>query len=431
MLLSVLLAEELQARAPRVTRSQVGAHLWPNTSRNKPLPRLLRQPLVYRMVASVRGGSKQRKLQQIDETLINIERLARVPITRLTGAELRANLTLFRSEKARLIAAYDHDPNDITEGFIEVDVSHVYGHEISGRRIFYQRFRPRGRASGKVFVVSPGFQETGRNFYDQIDELCKLGHEVIAMDHTWAGYTTDLDGRRNPGGFERGFAVARDVAAVAAFAKHLADNLYGAGDNLVLMGNSMGAGPGVLGAILLSNAGQMNIRLRGYAEGFFLGGLEAPRSVHGLLQSPFLRATPSVTNRTIAILARVPVLKRLRFPAVGVPPLTRDAQAQTAFAGHAARENVRVQFASMVAAEKDLQHILELARAGTTGSRFVIVHGDKDTLADAKATRELFDAFRANGTSVEISSINTSDHILEEHSTHKKAFLGMLETLVQ
>ena len=43
-------------------------------------------------------------------------------------------------------------------------------------------------------MLSPGFQETGRNFYEQIQLLNQQGHDVLVMDHQWAGYTSGEKG---------------------------------------------------------------------------------------------------------------------------------------------------------------------------------------------------------------------------------------------
>src|SRR5690606_25111283 len=152
------------------------------------------------------------------------------------------------------------------------------------RDIFIQHWKPVGEPSGKVVVLSPGFQETGRNFYEQIDLLNRQGHAVVVMDHQWAGYS---EGKA--GGIDRGYGVARDVAAVAAYAAGLAKREYGADAEVVLMGNSMGAGPGVLGALTLNDAGKVK-----------LDGPQMPKGLSAILQAPFLEATPSALNELLS-----------------------------------------------------------------------------------------------------------------------------------
>lgn len=131
-----------------------------------------------------------------------------------------------------------------------------------------------------MIVLSPGFQETWRNFVDQIDALDAAGHDMVAMDDQRAGET---DGQ--PGGLDRGFGVARDVAAVTARAAGIAKEKCGDGGQVLLYGNSMGAGPGVLGAVLMNDAGAVKLE-----------GEPMPRGL-SVLQSPFLGATPSPSNR--------------------------------------------------------------------------------------------------------------------------------------
>src|SRR5690606_32433287 len=182
------------------------------------------------------------------------------------------------------------------EGYVRAAGS-VDGQAIEPRDVFWQRWAPTAPASGKVVVISPGFQETGRNFLEQVQLLNAQGHEVVVMDHQWAGYS-----RGERGAIDRGYGVARDVAAVAAFAQTLVDAREGGGE-VVLFGNSMGAGPGVLGALALNDSGRRELE-----------GPQMPKGLNAVLQAPFLSLKRSVVNRGLEALSGVPVLNEVALP---------------------------------------------------------------------------------------------------------------------
>ena len=73
--------------------------------------------------------------------------------------------------------------------------------------MFIQNFKPIGTPSGKTIVMSPGFLESGRNDVEQAQLLNKAGHEVVVLDHQWAG----LSSGNNHGGIDRGRGVATDT----------------------------------------------------------------------------------------------------------------------------------------------------------------------------------------------------------------------------
>ncbi|RZL30601.1 MAG: hypothetical protein EOP00_36210, partial [Pedobacter sp.] len=129
---------------------------------------------------------------------------------------------LFSVQKSLYLARMERNPSTVTEGFITAKGS-VNGVTINARDIFWQRFKPTNKANGKVVVVSPGFQETGRNFYEQIEKISAKGYDLVVMDQQWAGQTKG----GQPGGLDRGFGVARDVAAVTAFADQILNKEYG------------------------------------------------------------------------------------------------------------------------------------------------------------------------------------------------------------
>ena len=166
------------------------------------------------------------------------------PVTNLNLEDIKAG-QLFSVQKAIFLTRLKRTPDQVTDMFVNASGS-ANGENIPARQIFCQRFKPTTSPNGKVVVVSPGFLESGRNFYEQADMLNKRGYDVLIMDHQWAGYTKG----GKPGLADRGFGVARDTAAVTAFAKNLLDKEYASYNKkeVLIIGNSMGAGPGALGA---------------------------------------------------------------------------------------------------------------------------------------------------------------------------------------
>src|SRR5579872_706131 len=85
------------------------------------------------------------------------------PVSDLPAGSIK-NQDLFLAQKAIALARFGRSPADVTEGFVDAKGS-VFGQTIAPRKIFWQRWKPIGTPSGRLVVISPGFQETGRNFY--------------------------------------------------------------------------------------------------------------------------------------------------------------------------------------------------------------------------------------------------------------------------
>ncbi|MCB9642192.1 MAG: alpha/beta fold hydrolase [Myxococcales bacterium] len=332
------------------------------------------------------------------------------PVTQLDLGQLR-NGELFAAQKAIALERMGRHPSEVTEGFVQA-AGRVNGEEIAPRDVFWQRFKPTAPPSGKVVVLSPGFQETGRNFYEQIQKMNALGHDVIVMDHQWAGQTDGV-----PGGLDRGFGVARDVAAVAAHANQVAQQEYGDRGEIVLFGNSMGAGPGVLGALLMNDNDKIQ-----------LDGPQMPKGVKAVLQAPFLRATPSVTNDALDLASKLPFLNKISAPSAGVPVINSDKIGSAKGAQSAVLEDVRAQLRSMTAAEDDLSTMMSMMEQGLRpqGQLFV-VHGDRDTLADSAASVALKERL---GDQVELQVLHTTNHVLEQNPGQQDHAIQGLQRLL-
>lgn len=415
----------------KTRRSQVGA-LYLHIRRieqgriDRPRSWLGRKMLVHRAAGFLAGLSLRRRRAYLEAYVRRLEReVWRHDVTALDDPAMGDPL-LFAAEKAAALHRFDRHPREVTEGFIDVSESRVGGHPVAGRRVFYQRWRPTPsiEPTGVVAVISPGYQETGRNFHEQIDLLTRGGHEVIGIDHQWAGYTYTPGASSRPGFVDRGFGVARDVAAAGALASALA----GDGGRVVLVGTSMGAGPGVLGALVLSDAGQLELSLSGEVEGIALDGRQLPHErVAAVLQSPYLAVTPGMTNWLLAQLGRVPGLRGWSSPVIDLPVVTRDPLAKTRFAGHAARSDVRTRAETMYRAAPDLERIKALAREGHIRRPLYVIHGSADTMTDPEASRALVRSINEGGALAHLEEVPTRNHIFEEDPKLQRHLLGAVD----
>lgn len=321
---------------------------------------------------------------------------------------------LFNAQKAIYLSRMNRNPKDVTEGFIKASGT-VNDISIDDRNIFWQRFKPLSSPNGKVVLISPGFQETGRNFYEQINKLNKEGYDVITMDHQWAGYTKG----GQAGGLDRGFGASRDVAVMASFASEISDKDYSSYKNheAILFGNSMGAGPGVLGAITLNDNGKIK-----------LNGKQMPIGMKALLQSPYLATTESVINSAITVFSKVPFAKSLQLYSSGLPILTHDKVAAQKGTQVALLEDIRAQLKTMSSGAKDINYILDMIKSGEKpkGS-IVIVHGKNDPLASSEKSSWLNTQMQGRAR---VQIINSDNHVFEQSPTEQNYAISAIKGLL-
>lgn len=298
---------------------------------------------------------------------------------------------LYAAQKAVALARFDRTPDEVSEHVVRAAGS-VAGQAIEPRDVFTQLWAAKGVPTGRVVVLSPGFQETWRDYSEVIDQLNAKGHEVLVMDHQWASETD-----QNPGGLDRGSGVARDVAAVMAKAAELAKDRHGDDGTVVLAGVSMGGGPGAAGAAVFAAADEIALE----------GGVKVPKRVPTALFDPFFAATPSSGNRLLALASKIPLANTLRVPSTGLPNLTDDRVAEQKGAQNAVLADARAQLASMTRALPDLALIRQLAQThrfdlGPT----LVVHAERDSLADFGAAKEF-----AETVGAELRSFDSSNHV--------------------
>ena len=276
--------------------------------------------------------------------------VSEIDLQRLRGGEL------FAVHKALVLARLGRHPSEVTEGFV-TGSGRVGDVRIEPRDIFWQRFKPRGAPNGRVVVLSPRYGETGRDYADAIDAMARQGFDVFVMDHQWAGHTT-----RNPSGVDSGYGIARDVAAVGAFAYSTMERDYASFPkrNLMLVGKALGASAGAFGAALLNDQGLLK-----------LDGREMPRGVDVVMVSPWFGPTSSFQNRLRSVVSRVPFLRRLSIQYNESTGLHLDSP-----------RAMRKLLGALGHAQKDLRSMLKLVETGNMlHGRSYIIHNARDPVA--------------------------------------------------
>lgn len=311
----------------------------------------------------------------------------------------------FRLDKAITLVRFGRTPADITEHVVSARGS-VDGQAIAPRDVFVQRYAPQGTPSGKTIVVSPGFFEDGRHHTEQAMLLSSAGHAVVVLDHQWAGLSSTSNG-----GIDRGFGIARDVAAVAGWA-HAADP----STTVVLLGTSMGGGAGVVGALTMNDLGRVE-----------LDGPAMPRGIDGVVQGAFFERSSSLVNSALAVAGRVPLLRDVPLPSTGMPILSGDQATLRKLAAHATTEQLTGRAQAFHASTNDLATITQLLQQGhTPAGRIYALHADKDTLADHDSARSVIGLLGERG---HFHSFSSTSHVIEEHPTEQRLVFDALQWL--
>lgn len=366
-----------------------------------------RNPLSAKMTQGFKGlGEREKNTERLSAFVQAKQAEWNMPVSQLRPDQLKQG-ELFLAQKAMALTRMDRHPSTVQDGFVKASGS-VNGQAIADRQLFYQRFSPTTEPSGKMVLVSPGFQETGRHFYEQIQLMNAAGHDVVVMDHQWAGQSEG-----EAGGIDRGYGVARDVAVMAAAVAQMQQVDYPEGE-VILFGNSMGGGPGVLGALTL-NANQQ-IALKGPA---------MPQHLKAVLQAPFIDASDNWVNSSVNVGSKIPFMNEVALPSAGVPVLTHNPVAAQKGSQQAVLEDIRARLAAMSAATDDLNQMKALIRQGKGPTApLAIVHGNKDPLADPAGSQWL-----AAQLGAELNIMDSANHVLEQSPQEQQAALQLLNKL--
>jgi alpha-beta hydrolase superfamily lysophospholipase len=372
-----------------------------------------KNPILFSLKQHLAAGwSKADENEKLAGFLAATEKTFGAPVTTLPKpAHVKDEAwNAFQLDKAIALVRFDRTPGEVSDHVVKASGS-VDGHAIAARDLFVQRFAPQGPpdgrgASGKTIVVSPGFLETGRNYHEQADLLTRQGHAVVVLDHQWAGLSEG-----DKGGIDRGFGIARDVAAVTAWA-----HAQSPGDQIVLLGTSMGGGAGATGAALMNDQGLVKLE-----------GPPMPKGVDVILQDPFFARTKTLPNLALAAVGSVPLLRDLPLPAMGLPILSGDQATLRKLAAHATTEQLSGRGQAFHASTDDLARMKALLGEGKRPEgRFFVLHADDDTLADYATTREWVGLLGKNAV---LQTIHSDSHVIEENPAERGLVLDGLAWL--
>jgi alpha-beta hydrolase superfamily lysophospholipase len=308
-------------------------------------------------------------------------------------------------DKAITLVRFGREPGSVVDGIVHAKGS-VDGHAIEARDVFVQTWKPIGPPSGKTIVLSPGFLESGRNYAEQAQLLNRAGHEVVVLDHQWAGLSS---GKK--GGIDRGFGIARDVASVVADVATRKD-----ARDIVVVGTSMGAGAGALGAILMNDAGKVA-----------LDGPPMPVGISAVLQGPFFAKTETLPNKLLAATGKVPGVNQIPLPALGLPILSGDQATLRKIAAHATTEHLSGRPQAFHASDEDIATMKKLLEAGTKPrGKIDVIHARGDTLANYDASVEFVKLLGDRG---HLTTIESTSHVFEENPREQGLVLEGLKRL--
>lgn len=376
------------------SRARVGT-LWEQAQQSE--PRGPSNPLVFAATRSLSvGWSKRDEEKRLTGFMRAAEDKWQAPVTSLEKpAHVNdADWNAFKATKTIALVRSGRTPADVTDTIIRAAGS-VDGEVIAPRNLFVQRYAPQGTPTGRTVVLAPGFLETGRNYVEQALILSARGDTVLVMDQQWAGLS---EGAR--GGVDRGFGIARDVAAVAA----LADT-----PSIVIAGTSMG-GLGAYIALRLNALGRINLE-----------GKAMPRGVAGVLSSPYFARTRGIINGTLAASGRVPGLRNISLPALGVPILSHDQVSLRKIAAHAVNERVSGRAQAFHAPEADLARLTDMPVA--LDAPVYVMHAEQDPLADYEASKLWTARLGAMG---HFESLASRNHVMEENPAEQRYLLDGL-----
>ncbi|MDP2340933.1 MAG: alpha/beta fold hydrolase [Deltaproteobacteria bacterium] len=306
----------------------------------------------------------------------------------------------FRLDKAIHLVRVGKTPADVSDHVVKASGT-VDGNLIAPRDLFVQRVAPQGTPTGQTLILSPGFLETGRNHLEQAELLSKQGHAVVVLDHQWAGLS-----QGDRGGIDRGFGIARDVAAVAAWAH--AQNPH---DKLTLVGTSMGGGAGAFGAALMNDLGKI-----------VLDGPAMPKALDCILQGPFFARTKSIPNDALAVAGVIDGLKEIPLPAMGLPILSGDQATLRKLAAHATTEQLSGRGQAFHASTTDLATMRRYVENGAqTQGRVYVIHAEHDTLADFQATKDWVALLGQQATLQPLKG--STSHVIAENPSEQNEIL--------
>ncbi|MCA9664212.1 MAG: alpha/beta hydrolase [Myxococcales bacterium] len=412
---------------PLTRRAMLRAHLdnvnkASNTLDHQQSSKVDRHPLLARIKAELKGlapGTLGRLKRNVASLEQRVGGQVQIPHEITDG---RARL-LYRAERAAALAHYKRSPGDLNAYTInraELKLAGVgpKGEDVhvSSRRIYQEEWKHGGSGKAKARVlVLPGYQETGRSYYELANSLNKIGCDVALPDQQWAGYTKSPGGM--PGQIDSGFGVAADAAALIAYNKALADK---AGQKLIVISSSMGAGRGATVAAMLMDQGKLD-GAKLFTDPTINAQLPGKLRSTGFTSrqlNPFVWATPTWQNKLTSLMGKIPVLRELAFHSIGMPRLNHtDAKSQADIAATGLRVDAYVQPSAMANSQDVMAFMQASASKGYPKGKTHVLTLAGDTLAYSKATQKLFSTL----PNAEVSVASGNDHSLQHNTAHINA----------
>lgn len=320
---------------------------------------------------------------------------------------------LFSVQKAINLLRFNRKPSDVVEGFVKSD-GKVNGIKIESRDIFWQRFKPISAPNGKMILFSPGYQETGRNFYEQIDKLNKIGFDVVVMDHQWGGQTKV----QYQGVLDRGYGLALDVASMAYLCDAILEKEYKdmPKKELILSGNSVGASA-VLMALTLNDNDKIVLER----------DLFMPKNLRAVLQSVFLGIEESKIKDIIYKLQMKESNKTIELYNTGLPIFTNNASSYQKGVQYNILENVTTKFYAITNANKDINETITSIESGIKpNNNIYIINADKDPLVDFSKVENLVESI---GNTAKLTKVNSENHVFQNTLVEQDFLVSIFKTL--
>lgn len=344
------------------------------------------------------------------------ERTLGQAVTKLAPGDIKA-YNLFSAQKAMALNRLGRTPSDIEEFMVPAD-GNIGGEATEARKVFCQRFRPTAKPTGRVIVVAPGYHQHGRFYYDQVSALNAQGDEVVVMDQMWAGKTGN-----KPAYIDRGYGIARDIAAVVAHVqKNILEKENRADAKMAILATSMSGGGA--SAFLVARA-LGTLHLKDGAEKNIAGDIDL------VLQAPYF--WPTSKKEYFAARYSPDVLRHRTFVRRGSKSDDK-VQAQR-IAQLATQEEVYGRLSALVDSLDDLQDLFKkLAQtsgrlAGVGAVRLVMSEGD--VLAKPQEAKKWMDELSKHGVDVQIRWVLGGAHSMEMHRVYKHYVIEEFAKLIK
>lgn len=384
----------------------------------------------YGQAAASVGLSRRDEEVLITDLLGALETKWGAPVTDLPLDAIPKRGVEMAIRKASMLVRMGLEPHRV-EDFV-LDVSGRLGaSRARDQRIFGQHFRADPEAaSGKVVVLTPGFQETGRSFEKQVGEMLGRGYDVVTFDAPWAGHSDGAEGT-----FDSIEALGRNVNAVCAYAESRRLALHGGRDDseLVLMGNSMG-GLAALCAKAMSDAGEAKldrVQVKADAGDVRAVPTRMPGGVKLLLQAPFLGLSDGLLNDALAFVGKLPAINRIGLPSNGVAPkITSDRHVALVNAQATLLEHLQARPEAMAKGIDGGKRVKAFVQAQGLEGDVAIYHQRGDTLANHDDSAALARTLRERpGGHVELVSAPGVDHVVQNDPDVYRDPIDLLDRL--